>query len=72
MDDLRSIKEKIKKLKSVYSINVVGYEDDILICYDEIDNKVKSCEFLDKGRICYVKIDTYLNRTSSVVGRKKR
>jgi hypothetical protein len=52
-------------LKSVYSTNVVGYEDDILICYDEVDNKVKSCEPLGKGRICCVKVDSYSSRTSS-------
>jgi hypothetical protein len=65
MDDLRNIKEKTKKLKSVYSTNVVGYKDDILICYDEVDNKVKSCEPLGKGRICCVKVDSYSSRTSS-------
>jgi hypothetical protein len=37
-----SQKEKIEKLKSAPLGNVVGYDDnDLLLCEDEVDSKVK-------------------------------
>jgi hypothetical protein len=40
MENFRTIKEK----KSVYSANVISYEDDIFLSEDEIYNKEKKCE----------------------------
>jgi hypothetical protein len=39
--------EKTKKLKSAHYANVIGYEDDILLCEYAVDNKMKRCEILD-------------------------
>lgn len=64
-EDLRIFKEEKGKLKSAPSANVVGYEDDLLLCEDEVENKVKRCETLDEGRICCVKVDTHPSPTSS-------
>jgi len=40
-------KEKTNKLKSSLFANMITYED-------EVDNKVKRCEILDKWRLCFV------------------
>jgi hypothetical protein len=39
--------EKTKKLKSAHYANVIGYEDDILLCEYAVDNKMKRCQTLD-------------------------
>ena len=67
MEDLRSLKEKGEKLKSAPSANVVSYENDLLLCEDEADDKVKKCETLDEGRICCAKVGTHPSPTSSSV-----
>ena len=51
MEDLRSLKEKTRNLKTVHSANMVIYEDDLLFCEDQ-----KTCETLDEGRISYAKV----------------
>ncbi|MCI66434.1 hypothetical protein A2U01_0087692, partial [Trifolium medium] len=46
MEDLRSLKAKIEKLKNTPSANGVGHYDDndLLLCDVEVDNKVKRRE----------------------------
>ncbi|MCI95033.1 hypothetical protein A2U01_0116331, partial [Trifolium medium] len=46
----------ILKFKSSPSANIVGDDVDILLCEVEVDNKAKTCETLDEGRICCVKV----------------
>lgn len=70
MKDLRKPKEKAKKLKSTPSSNVVSYENDLLLCEDEIDDKVKKCETLDEEMIYCVKACTHPSSTSNS-GKKK-
>ena len=57
-------------MKCIPSTNIVSYEDDVLLCEDEVDNKIKKCETLDAGRICCVKVGTHPSPTLS--GLKKR
>jgi hypothetical protein len=45
MKDLRSLKEKSQKLKRVYHANIVGYEDYIFVCEDEVGNKMRYVGF---------------------------
>lgn len=39
IENLRSINEMTEMLKCAPLVNVVSYEDDILLCEDEVDSK---------------------------------
>jgi len=47
----QSLKVKTQKLKCAFSVNMISYKDGILLCDDEVDNKVKKYETLYQGRI---------------------
>lgn len=40
------------------------YKDDVLLYEDKVDSKLKKCETLDEGRICWVKVSPHSSPTS--------
>ena len=48
-------RKKTKRLKSNNFINVVNHYNYNDCFEDEVEDKVKICETLDEGRICWVK-----------------
>lgn len=50
--DLQSLKEKIKRLKSVHFTIFVSHYNDLKLFEDEVENKGKKCEILNEWMMC--------------------
>lgn len=70
IENVWSIKKKIKELKYAPSANMVSCEDSVLVREDEHDYEVKRYEILNEGRICYVKVNTHQSSILSNVEKK--